>query len=118
MLRSGSNVKSLREKVPSSRALLSHTGICGVLPAPTNQPTEELAGAVGCISGETLRLEPHSLLGPLDHCPGGGDLVVGSRRRGLDIHNDGVLDVDQIVEPVAELHALICFRGPCRARVA
>src|SRR5215469_367091 len=86
--------------------------------AGANQPAEELAGAVGCISGETLRLEPHSLLGPLDHGPGGGNLVVGSRRRGLDIHDDGVLDVDQIIEPITELHALICFRGPRRARVA
>ena len=26
------------EKVPSSRSLLSHTGMCGVMPVPTSQP--------------------------------------------------------------------------------
>src|SRR5262249_1331900 len=50
--------------------------------AGADQPAEELAGAVGRIGGETLRLEPHSPLGPLDHRSGGADLVVSSRRRG------------------------------------
>ena len=31
-------VKSLRENVPSSRLPLSHTGMCGVMPALTSQP--------------------------------------------------------------------------------
>ena len=30
--------KVAREKVPSSRVLLSQTGMCGVMPAPTSQP--------------------------------------------------------------------------------
>src|SRR5450631_2058542 len=33
-----SNVKSPRENVPSSRLPLSHTGMRGVMPAPTSQP--------------------------------------------------------------------------------
>jgi len=31
-----SNVKSLRENVPSSRLPLSQTGMCGVMPVPTS----------------------------------------------------------------------------------
>ncbi len=33
-----SNVKSARENVPSSRVLLSQTGVCGVMLVPISQP--------------------------------------------------------------------------------
>ena len=36
---------------------------------------------------------------------------------GLDIDDDRVLDVDQVIEPVAELHALVGLRRPGRARI-
>ena len=40
--------------------------------------------------------------------PGGaGTDIAGSGRRCLDIDDDGVLGVDQIVEPIAELHRLV-----------
>src|SRR4029453_14440117 len=34
-----------------------------------------------------------------------------------DIDNDGVLDVDEVVQPVAELHTLVGLGRPCRLRV-
>ena len=38
--------------------------------------------------------------------------------KGLSTKDHGILHVDQIIESVAELHALICFRGPRRTRIA
>ena len=57
------------------------------------------------------------LLGTLDHGFGRGHLVVGTGRSSLHIDDDRVFDVDQIIEPVPELNALVSFGGPGRARV-
>jgi hypothetical protein len=45
------------------------------------------------------------------------DLVISTGRRGLHVDDNRVLDVDQVIKPVAELDALVGFRGPGRARV-
>jgi hypothetical protein len=42
------------------------------------------------------------------------DLVIGARGRRLDIDNDGVLDIDQIVEAITEQYALIGLGSPGR----
>src|SRR5215831_9744902 len=82
-----------------------------------DQPMEELASAVRCVSGEPFGLEPQSLVRPLDHHLCRSDLVISTGRRGLYVHDNRILDVDQVIEPVAELDALVGFRGPGRARV-
>jgi hypothetical protein len=35
----------------------------------------------------------------------------------LERHNDRVLNVDKIIEPIAELHTLVGFRRPGRRRI-
>jgi hypothetical protein len=59
-----------------------------------------------------------TLLGPIDHRPSGSNLIISSCRRGFDIDDNRILGIDQIIEPVAELHAFVGFRCPRRAGVA
>ena len=82
-----------------------------------NDPGQELSRAVGRIGGEVLRLEPQALLGPIYHGLSSNDLIISARWRRFDIDNDGVLGIDQIIEPIAELHALVRFRSPRRAGI-
>lgn len=42
---------------------------------------------------------------------------MGACGRRLDIDNDRVLNVDKLVEPIAELHTLFGFHRPCRRRI-
>src|SRR5262245_20404909 len=85
--------------------------------AASNNPMEEFASPVRCVSGEAFGLEPQSLVRPLDHRLCRSDLVISTGRRGLHVNDNRVLDIDQVIEPVAELDALVGFRGPGRARV-
>jgi len=82
-----------------------------------DQPAEELAGAIGRVGQKPFGLQALRLLGTLDHGFGRGHFVVGTGRSGLHIDDDRVFDVDQIIEPVPELNALVSFGGPGRARV-
>src|SRR6266567_4434234 len=85
--------------------------------ALSNQPTEELTGAICRISSETVRFKSQSFLGSGDHCLRRRDFVIGASGSSLHIDDHGVLNVDQIIEPIAELHALVSLRRPGRARI-
>jgi hypothetical protein len=80
-------------------------------------PMQEFAGAVCRIGRKPFGLQAQRLFGTLDHGFARGNFVVGTRRRGLHVDNDCVLNVDQIIKPITELDALVSFRGPSRARV-
>src|SRR5947209_16646682 len=82
-----------------------------------DNPMEELASAVRRVGGEPVGLEPQSLLRPLDHRLCRSHLVVSAGWCCLYVDDDRVLDVDQVIEPIAELDALVGFCGPRRARV-
>src|ERR1700737_3647707 len=45
------------------------------------------------------------------------NLLVGASRRCLDIYDYCILDVDEVVQPISELHALVGLGCPCRLRV-
>src|SRR4029077_3755460 len=47
----------------------------------------------------------------------GLDLVVSARGRWFNVDNDGMLKVDEVVEPIPELHALVGFGRPRRGRI-
>ena len=79
-----------------------------------DQPAKELARPVGRVGGKPLRLQTEALLRSIQHGLGCGNFIVGASRRRLDIHNHGVLDVDEVVQPIAKLHALVGLGGPCR----
>src|SRR6266487_613700 len=85
--------------------------------ALSNQPTEELTRAICRISSETVRFKSQSFLGSGDHCLRRRDFVIGASGSSLHIDDHGVLNVDQIIEPIAELHALVSLRRPGRARI-
>ena len=85
--------------------------------AGTNEPSKELTSSVGCVRQEAFGLQAEPSVGALDHRPSGLDLVVRARRCRLDVDDHRVLDVDQVIEPVAELHALVGLRCPGRTRV-
>src|SRR5207244_4367372 len=67
-----------------------------------DNPMEELASAVRRVGGEPVGLEPQSLLCPLDHRLCRSDLVVSAGWCCLYVDDDRVLDVDQVIEPIAE----------------
>jgi hypothetical protein len=54
---------------------------------------------LGRVGDETLGLEPHSFVSPLDHRLRSSHLVIGSGRCGFHIDDDRVLYVDQVIEP-------------------
>jgi hypothetical protein len=78
----------------------------------TDEPTEELAGAIGGISSEPFGLKSQSFISPLDHSFRRRDLIVGSGRGGLHIDDHCVIDVDQVIEPIAKLDALVGSSRP------
>src|SRR6266545_1004869 len=79
---------------------------------------QEPADPVGRVSREPLGAKLEAVPRTLDHCAGRRDLVIGARRCRLDIDNDGVLDIDQIVEAVAEQDALVGLGSPGRRWIA
>src|SRR4029450_7701498 len=89
-------------------AVLTLTGITywDMRRNPTaDQPAEETASPVSGVGRQPLRLQVEATLGASEHRLCGLDLVVGACRRRLDINNDRILDVDEIIEPIAELHS-------------
>src|SRR5262249_35919600 len=82
-----------------------------------HQPAEETARSIRGVSCKPLRLQTKATFGSIEHCLCGLDLVIGARGRWFDVDNDCVLDVDEIVEPIPELHALVGFRRPRRGRI-
>jgi hypothetical protein len=40
--------------------------------------------------------------------------IVGARRCSLDIHDHSILDIDQVVQSIAELNTLVGFGWPGR----
>ena len=50
--------------------------------AGADKPAKELTRAVGSIGSKIFGLEPHPLVGSLDHRLSRSDLVIGSGRRG------------------------------------
>src|ERR1700730_10849567 len=43
-----------------------------------------------------------------------GNFIIGASRRRLDIHDHGILDIDEVVQPVSELYALVGLGCPGR----
>ena len=82
-----------------------------------DQPAEKAANPIGRIGHEALRLEIEALLRAINHDLGRFDLIVRASGCSLDVDNHCVLDVDQVVEAVAELHALVGLGSPGRRRV-
>jgi len=75
----------------------------------TNQPAKETARSICGVSSKPLRLQPKATFGSIEHRLRGLDLVVRARGGWFNVDNDCVLDVNEIVEPVSELHAFIGF---------
>ena len=83
-------------------------------PLLLHEPTEELACPIGCVGGQPLRLEIEALLCSIQHRLGRGNFIIGASRRRLDIDDHGILNVDEVVQPIAELHPLVGLGCPCR----
>ena len=64
-----------------------------------------------------MRFKSQSFLGSHDHCLRRRDFVIGAGGSGFHIDDYGVLNVDQIIEPIAKLNALVGLRRPGRARI-
>ena len=72
-----------------------------------DQPAEELARPIGCVRGEPPRPQIEALFYPIQHRLCRGNFIVGASRRCLDIYDYCILDVDEVVQPISELHALV-----------
>src|SRR5215468_8231726 len=82
-----------------------------------NQPAEETARSISGVGSKPLRLQTKATFGSIEHCLCGLDLVIGARGRWLNVDNDCMLDVNKIVEPIPELHALVGFSRPRRGSI-
>src|SRR5262245_61762408 len=70
---------------------------------------EELASSVRRVCGQPFGLEPQSLVRPFNHRLCGSHLIISAGRRSLYVDDNRVLDVDEIIEPIAKLDALLAF---------
>ena len=102
--------------MPSVRSYPSLTGICGVMSLSRSQASSlpvpyavSAQRAVRALSRRSFRFDRSSscLLQPRHRCA----------LAGIDIDDDGVLDIDHVVEPIAKLNPLVRLRGPGRAWV-
>src|SRR6266540_5315128 len=76
-----------------------------------NQPAEETARSISGVGCKPLRLQIKATLGAVEHRLGGLNLVIGTRWRRFNVDNDCVLGIEEIIEPIAELHAF-CWPWP------
>jgi hypothetical protein len=79
-----------------------------------DQPAEELARPIGGVRGKAPCFQIEALFCSIQHRLCRGNLIVGASRRRLDIHDHGILDIDEVVQPISELHALVGLGCPCR----
>src|ERR1700730_6706059 len=82
-----------------------------------DQPAEELARPIGRVRGEPPRPQIEALFYSIQHRLCRGNFIVGASRRCLDIYDYCILDVDEVVQPISELHALVGLGCACRLRV-
>src|SRR6202040_926530 len=81
---------------------------------PLDQPAEELARPVGRVRGEPPWFQIKALFCSIQHGLCRGNFIIGASRRRLDIHDHGILDIDEVVQPVSELYALVGLGCPGR----
>ena len=93
---------------------LSHTGTCGAMPLSSTIQPSMGAGAVGGVADQTIGLHAEALLDPLDHRLGRFDLLRSMRWRGLDVHDDPGLQIDQVVGRVGVERRPARCGGPAR----
>ena len=86
-------------------------------PALMHQPGEVLGRAVGTVGGEPCRPETEAFLRPVEHGAGRADLGLADGATGLDIDDDGVVEVDEIVGGVGEEGMALQSAGPLRRRI-
>ena len=71
----------------------------------------------GGIGGQPFWIEAEAILGPVDHGARRADLRLPDRAARLDIDNDGMVEVDQVVDGVGEEGMPLERSGPLRGRV-
>ena len=75
-------------------------------------PGQVLGRAVGAVGGEPLGPQAEAILGALDHGAGGAHLGLADRAAGLDVDDDGVVQIDQVVCGVGEEGVALVGAGP------
>src|ERR1700730_14325685 len=100
--------------MPSCRSLFSHTGMCGIIFFLLTSQPRNLPVPVGRVRGEPPWFQIKALFCSIQHRLCRGNFIVGASRCCLDIHDHGILDVDEVVQPLSELHALVGLSCPCR----
>jgi len=86
-------------------------------PALVHQPGEVLGRAIGTVGGELGRPEAEALLRPVEHGAGRADFGLPDGTAGLDIDDDGVVEIDQIVGGIGEEGVTLQGPGPLRRRI-
>ena len=82
-----------------------------------DEPAQHLGRAVRAVAGEPGRIEVETVDRPLDHALGRGHLGLADGGGRLDVHDDPMVDVDEVVGGIGEERlAPMCAR-PARRRV-
>ena len=71
-----------------------------------------------CVRGEPPRPQIEALFYSIQHRLCRGNFIVGASRRCLDIYDYCILDVDEVVQPVSELYALVGLGCPGRLGIS
>lgn len=88
-----------------------------------DQPGEHLGRAPGLRRGrlagvrQPLGADAEPVLRPRDHALARGDLGLAHRRARLDVHDDGMVEIDEVVRAVGEERSLASRAGPARGGI-
>ena len=82
-----------------------------------HQPSEVLGRAIGSVGRQLFRIEAEAILGAVDHGARRADLRLPDRAARHDIDNDGMVEVDQVVDSVGEEGMPLERSGPLRGGV-
>ena len=113
MLRDWSKTKSARLKVPSERADLSQTGMCG-RDLTVHQPLEQPDRAINGVTSQPPRLKIEAVLDTLDHRLGDGNLGYTIGACALSVDDNPGFVVDEIVGVISKKWISVLPCNPCR----
>ena len=82
-----------------------------------DEPAQHLGRAVGAVAGEPGRIEVETVHRPLDHALGRGHLDLADGGDRLDVHDDAMVEVDEVVGGIGEERLPAMGAHPARRRI-
>jgi hypothetical protein len=86
-------------------------------PVLLDEPAQHLGRAVGAVAGEPSRIEVEAVDRPFDHALGRPHLGLADGGGRLDVHDDPMVEVDEVVGGLGEERLPAVGARPARRRI-